>query len=168
MRTKSAGEITLQSKDPRTPPLMNPNYLSHEHDFVEFRRAVRLSRELFAQKAFDEFRGEELAPGKECQTDNQIDAFVRKHSASAYHPSCTCKMGPSSDPMAVVDPETLNVHGFENLKVVDASIMPSIISGNLNAPVIMMAEKAADLIAGKKPLPAEQPPLWSPLDPRKE
>ncbi|KAI3420307.1 hypothetical protein GPALN_003618 [Globodera pallida] len=168
MRSKSTGEVTLQSNDPRRSPLLNPNYLSHEQDLVEFRRAVCLSRELFAQKAFDEFRGDELTPGKECQTDNQIDDFVRQNSVSAYHPSCTCKMGPSSDPMAVVDPETMNVHGFENLKVVDASLMPSVVSGNLNAPVIMMAEKAADIIAGKGPLPAEQPPLWSPSGLRTE
>lgn len=161
MRSKSIGCIYLQNADPRRAPLCDPNYLSHEQDFVEFRKAVRLSREIFAQNTFDEFRGEELAPGIECQTDEEIDEFVRKYAASAYHPSCTCKMGPSSDKTAVVDPETLNVHGFANLKIADASIMPSIVSGNLNAPVIMIAEKAADIIMGKKPLPPENPPIWS-------
>uniref|UniRef100_A0A915CYD0 Glucose-methanol-choline oxidoreductase N-terminal domain-containing protein n=1 Tax=Ditylenchus dipsaci TaxID=166011 RepID=A0A915CYD0_9BILA len=114
------------------------------------------------QKAFDEFRGEELAPGKDCTSDDQLDEFVRAKSASAYHPSCTCKMGPASDPMSVIDPKTMNVYGFEGLKVVDASVMPSIISGNLNAPTIMLAEKAADIIAGNESLAPESPPIWTP------
>lgn len=116
-------------------------------DVLEFKECVKLSREIFAQKAFDAFRGPEVQPGPQIQSDAEIDAFVRQKADSAYHPSCTCKMGLPSDPMAVVDSNT-RVLGLERLRVVDASIMPSIVSGNLNAPVIMMAEKAADIIKG--------------------
>lgn len=117
----------------------------------EFRECVKLSREIFAQKAFDKFRGPEVQPGPQVQSDAEIDAFVRQKADSAYHPSCTCKMGLPSDPMAVVDPNT-RVLGLERLRVVDASIMPSIVSGNLNSPTIMMAEKAADIIKGQPSL----------------
>ena len=109
------------------------------------RQCVRLTREIFAQEAFDEYRGEELAPGAEIQTDEQIDEWVRQMSDTDYHPSCTCKMGGPGDNMAVVDAEC-RVRGLEGLRVVDASVMPSIVSGNLNAPTIMIAEKAADII----------------------
>uniref|UniRef100_A0A7E4VL99 Choline dehydrogenase n=1 Tax=Panagrellus redivivus TaxID=6233 RepID=A0A7E4VL99_PANRE len=162
MRTKSAGTVRLQSKDPRRHPLLDPNYMSHDDDWTEFRRCIEISRELFAQKAFEPFRAGELAPGPDVTTDAQIDAFVREKAASAYHPSCTCKMGSSSDSMAVVDGETMKVHGLEGLHVADASVMPSIVSGNLNAPTIMLAERAADLIAGKKPLPPSYAPVWKP------
>ena len=111
----------------------------------------------FAQKAFDPFRGPELKPGPEVQTDAEIDAFVRAHVESAYHPSCSCRMG--TDSMAVVDGKA-KVHGLEGLRVVDASIMPSIVSGNLNAPTIMLAEKLADTIRGREPLPASDAPVW--------
>ncbi|PIO75101.1 GMC oxidoreductase [Teladorsagia circumcincta] len=168
MRTKSKGCIKLASKDPRRHPIIDPNYLDHDDDWKEFRwvrssvqirrKCVRLSREIFAQKAFDPYRGEELSPGKDVTTDAQIDGFVKQMSASAYHPSCSCKMGSQYDEMAVVDPETMTVHGTENLKVVDASVMPSIVSGNLNAPVIMMAERAADILQGK-----HLPPLTVPI-----
>lgn len=131
-------------------------------DVREFRDCVKLSREIFTQKAFDIFRGPEVQPGPQVQSDADIDAFVRQKADSAYHPSCTCKMGSPSDPMAVVDSNT-HVLGLERLRVVDASIMPSIVSGNLNAPTIMMAEKAADIIRGRPPLidpgvPVYQPP----------
>lgn len=116
-------------------------------DVWEFRQCVKLSREIFAQKAFDPFRGPEVQPGPEVQSDAEIDAFIRKKADTAYHPSCTCKMGSPSDREAVVDSET-RVLGLERLRVMDASIMPSIVSGNLNAPTIMMAEKAADIIRG--------------------
>ena len=109
------------------------------------RQCVRLTREIFSQEAFDEYRGEELAPGAGIQTDEQIDEWVRRMSDTDYHPSCTCKMG--EDNMAVVDAEC-KVRGIEGLRVVDASIMSSIVSGNLNAPTIMIAEKAADIIKG--------------------
>ncbi len=157
MRSQSRGEITLKSADPKAPPRIFFNYMSQEADRQEFRAAVRLTREVFAQKAFDNLRGPELAPGPEVQSDDEIDAFVRQHVESAYHPSCTCKMG--TDPMAVVDGEA-KVHGLEALRVVDASIMPSIVSGNLNAPTIMLAEKLADTIRGRTPLPASDAPVW--------
>ncbi|CAJ0608362.1 unnamed protein product [Cylicocyclus nassatus] len=160
MRTQSRGCIKLSSKDPRRHPIIDPNYMDHDDDWKEFRKCVQLSRELFAQKAFDPFRGDELAPGKDCTSDADIDNFVKHASASAYHPSGTCKMGPSTNKMAVVNPETMSVYGTENLKVVDASVMPSIVSGNLNAPVIMIAERAADLIQGKH-LPPQKVPVWS-------
>ena len=147
MRATSSGWIKLQSKDPRQHPLLQPNYLDTEQDWHEMRQCVKLTREIFAQPAFDEYRGEELAPGDDVQTDEQIDDFIRRKSDSAYHPSCTCKMGDTGDNMTVVDRDC-RVVGLDNLRIVDASIMPSIVSGNLNAPTIMMAEKAVDIIKG--------------------
>ncbi len=157
MRPTSVGRIELRSADPREPPSILFNYMATEGDRAEMRAAVRLTREIFAQKAFDPYRGAELAPGPDVQSDAEIDAFVRAHAESAYHPSCSCKMGPDSDPMAVVDAEC-RVMGVEGLRVVDASIMPSIPSCNLNAPTIMLAEKAADLIRGREPLAAPRRP----------
>jgi len=151
MRATSVGWLKLASSDPRTAPLIQPNYLSTEQDRWEMRQCVKLSREIFAQPAFDQFRGPELAPGEEVQSDSQIDEFVRAKSDSAYHPSCTCKMGDASDNLAVVD-STTSVIGLENIRVIDSSIMPSIVSGNLNAPTIMLAEKAADIVRNKSPL----------------
>ena len=122
-----------------------------------------MSREIFAQKAFDEFRGGETEPGESAISDAQLDEFVRDKADSAYHPSCTCKMGdPDTDHMAVVDSNT-KVIGIDNLRVVDASIMPSVASGNLNAPTIMIAERAADLIQGKTMLPPANVPVYQPL-----
>ncbi|VDN36716.1 unnamed protein product [Gongylonema pulchrum] len=164
MRSKSSGTITLASNDPRRHPLINPNYLDYEEDYIEFRHAIRIARALLSQKSFDEYRDDELQPGANCQSDKQIDEFVRKEAASAYHPSCTCKMGNESDRFAVVNPETMGVYGIDNLYVADASAMPSIVSGNLNAPVIMLAERAADLIQKKTPLAAEIVPVWSPYE----
>ena len=130
-------------------------------DVWEFRESVKLSREIFAQKAFDPFRGPEVQPGPQVQSDAEIDAFVRQKADSAYHPSCTCKMGSPSDPMAVIDSNTC-VLGVERLRVVDASIMPSIVSGNLNAPTIMIAEKAADIIRGRPALVDAGVPVYQP------
>lgn len=130
-------------------------------DIWEFRQCVKLSREIFAQPAFDPFRGVELLPGVSVHSDAEIDAFVRQKADTAYHPSCTCKMGQATDPMAVVDPET-RVHGLQGLRVVDASIMPSIVSGNLNAPTVMIAEKAADVIKGLPPLQDRGVPVYKP------
>jgi len=121
-------------------------------DWVEMRACVRLTREIFAQRAFDRYRGREIQPGEQVHSDEQIDAFIREKVESAFHPSCTCKMGRVSDPMTVVDKEA-RVIGVEALRVVDSSIMPSITTGNLNAPTIMLAEKAADHIRGRPPLP---------------
>lgn len=142
-KPKSRGAVTLVSADPKVPPKIQFNYLQHPDDIEGFRACVRLTREIINQAPFDEYRGEEIQPGIQVQTDAQIDAFVRQSVESAYHPSCSCKMG--TDAMAVVDPET-RVHGLQNLRVVDSSIFPTIPNGNLNAPTIMLAERAADMI----------------------
>ncbi|HEY4165030.1 MAG TPA: choline dehydrogenase [Dongiaceae bacterium] len=157
MRQEARGWIKLKSNDPKQHPRIQPNYLQTENDRREFRDAVKLTREIFAQKAFDPYRGPEIQPGDHVTSDADIDAFIRARGDSAYHPSCTCKMG--TDNMAVVDPQA-RVHGIEGLRVVDASIMPSVVSGNLNAPTIMMAEKCADMIAGKTPLPKANVPVY--------
>jgi choline dehydrogenase len=160
MRTKSRGWVRLASADPHDKPRVLFNYLSQPDDMLEMRACVRLTREIFAQPAFDRYRGRELQPGAAVDSDAAIDAFVRDKVESAYHPSCSCKMGAPDDPMAVVDPET-RVRGLEGLRVVDSSIMPSITNGNLNAPTIMLAEKAADHIAGTALLPREIVPVYS-------
>ncbi len=160
MRTKSRGWVRLASADPHDKPRILFNYLSQPDDWAEMRACVRLTREIFAQPAFDRYRGREIQPGEQVQTDEQIDAFVRDKVESAYHPSCSCKMGGAEDRMAVVDPDT-RVRGLEGLRVVDSSIMPSVTTGNLNAPTIMLAEKAADHILGKGLLPPEDAPFYS-------
>jgi choline dehydrogenase len=151
-KPKSRGSVTLQSANPTVPPKILFNYLQHPDDIEGFRACVRLTREIIAQSAFDDFRDGEIQPGEHIQTDEEIDAFVREAVESAYHPSCSCKMG--EDDMAVVDSQT-NVHGIEGLRVVDSSIFPTIPNGNLNAPTIMVAEKAADIILGKPALPPQ-------------
>ncbi|QUD89076.1 choline dehydrogenase [Phenylobacterium montanum] len=151
MRSKSRGWVRLTSPDPTAKPEIRFNYMSHPDDWTEMRACVRLTREIFAQAPFDPYRGEELQPGAGATSDEAIDAFIREKIETAYHPSCSCKMGRADDPMAVVDPEA-RVIGVESLRVVDASIMPSITTGNLNAPTIMLAEKASDHILGKPPL----------------
>jgi choline dehydrogenase len=148
-KPKSRGSVTIASADPTQPPKIVFNYLEHQDDIEGFRACVRLTREIIEQPAFDNFRGEEIQPGQQVQTDEQIDAFVRQAVESAYHPSCSCKMG--EDDMAVVNSNT-QVHGMQSLRVVDSSIFPTIPNGNLNAPTIMVAEKAADIILGNKPL----------------
>jgi choline dehydrogenase len=160
MRSKSRGWVRLRSREPRDKPRILFNYMSHADDWTEMRACVRLTREIFAQRAFDRYRGRELQPGEGVQTDEQIDAFIRSKVESAYHPSCSCKMGAADDAMAVVDPQT-RVHGLERLRVVDSSIMPSVTTGNLNAPTIMLAEKAADHILGRAPLAPEQAPYFA-------
>ncbi|MBM6584192.1 GMC family oxidoreductase N-terminal domain-containing protein [Microvirga sp. BT689] len=148
MRSKSRGFVRLNSSNPREYPRIRFNYMSYEDDWIEMRACVRLTREIFAQTAFDPYRGREIQPGAHVRTDAEIDAFIREKVESAYHPSCSCRMGRSSDPMAVVDPET-RVIGLEGLRIADSSIMPSITTGNLNAPTIMIGEKAADHILGQ-------------------
>ncbi|AFS38195.1 choline dehydrogenase [Alteromonas macleodii] len=155
-KPKSRGSVTLQSANPTVPPKILFNYLQHPDDIEGFRACVRLTREIIAQSAFDDFRDGEIQPGEHIQTDEEIDAFVREAVESAYHPSCSCKMG--EDEMAVVDSQT-NVHGIEGLRVVDSSIFPTIPNGNLNAPTIMVAEKAADIILGKPALPPQNVPV---------
>jgi choline dehydrogenase len=159
MRSKSRGWVRLASANPLDKPRILFNYLSQPDDWTEMRACVRLTREIFAQPAFDRYRGREIQPGKEIESDEQIDAFIRAKVESAYHPSCSCKMGSAQDAMAVVDPET-RVYGLEGLRVVDSSIMPSVTTGNLNAPTIMLAEKAADHILGRGMLPAENAPYY--------
>ena len=148
MRSKSRGTVTLKSADPHDKPKILFNYMSHPDDWVDMRACVRLTREIFQQPAFAPYRGREIQPGADCVTDDQIDAFIAEHVESALHPSCTCKMGSPRDPMAVVDPE-LRVIGVQGLRVVDSGVMPSITTGNLNAPTIMIGEKGADHILGK-------------------
>ena len=152
MRSKSRGWVRLRSPEPSAKPEIRFNYMSHPDDWEEMRACVRLTREIFAQAPFDPYRGEELQPGAHVTDDAAIDAFIRDKVETAYHPSCSCRMGRADDPMAVVDPET-RVIGVEGLRVADASIMPSITTGNLNAPTIMLAEKASDHILGRTPLP---------------
>jgi choline dehydrogenase len=159
MRSESRGWVRLASPDPLAQPRIFFNYMSQPQDWQDMRACVRLTRELFAQPAFDRYRGRELAPGSEVMSDAQIDAFIRRKVESAYHPSCTCRMGDPGDPLAVVDSEA-RVIGLEALRVVDSSIMPTITNGNLNAPTIMLAEKAADHILGKPPLPPSAAPFY--------
>ena len=148
-KPKSRGSVTVQSNDPNMAPRIQFNYLEHPEDIAGFRACVRLTREIISQSAFDEYRDGEIQPGEHIQTDEEIDEFIRQAVESAYHPSCSCKMG--EDDMAVVDSQT-QVHGLSGLRVVDSSIFPTIPNGNLNAPTIMVAEKAADIILGKAPL----------------
>ena len=152
MRSKSRGWVRLRSPDPSAKPEIRFNYMSHPDDWAEMRACVRLTREIFAQAPFDPYRGEELQPGAHVTDDEAIDAFIRDKVETAYHPSCSCRMGRADDPLAVVDPQA-RVIGVEGLRVADASIMPSITTGNLNAPTIMLAEKVSDHILGKTPLP---------------
>lgn len=163
MRSKSRGWVRLASPDATVKPKIRFNYLSHPEDAADFRAAIRLTRELFSQRAFDAYRGREIAPGAAVTSDEQIDAFVRDKVESAYHPSCSCRMGAIDDPMAVVDPTT-RVRGLEGLRIVDSSIMPSITNGNLNAPTIMLAEKAADHILGQALLPRAEVPFYEAPD----
>ncbi len=160
MRSRSSGSVRLRSAEPLDKPRISFNYMSCEEDWVEMRACVRLTREIFAQAAFERYRGREIQPGASVTTDAQIDEFIRAKAESAYHPSCTCKMGSPTDPLAVVDAQT-RVLGLESLRVVDSSIMPAITSGNLNAPTIMVAEKAADHIRGLAPLPRASVPFYT-------
>ena len=163
MRSKSRGAVTLRSADPREKPKIVFNYMSHPGDWEDFRHCVRLTREIFAQPAFDDYRGDEISPGKKVQSDEEIDAFIRDHAESAFHPCGTCRMGSKDDPYAVVDPEC-RVIGVEGLRVADSSIFPRITNGNLNGPSIMTGEKASDHILGRTPLPRSNQEPW--INPR--
>ncbi len=159
MRSQSRGWVRLASVDPAAAPRIRFNYMSHPDDWTAMRAAVRLTREIFAQPAFDRYRGQEIQPGDVVQTDAEIDAFVREKAESAYHPCGTCRMGQTDDQRAVVNPEC-RVIGLEGLRVIDSSIMPTITTGNLNAPTIMIGEKGADHVRGHTPLPAANVPVY--------
>jgi choline dehydrogenase len=145
VRPASRGRISLGSADPLAPPVIDPNFLAEESDRIGLRQGIKIARDVFGQKAFDPYRDEEIAPGKSVQSDTEIDSYIRARAEADYHSVGTCKMG--SDAMAVVD-SRLKVHGVEGLRVVDASVMPTLVGGNTNVPVIMVAEKAADMILG--------------------
>jgi choline dehydrogenase len=159
MRPTSRGRLWLASADPRAKPRILFNYLATREDAETLIRAIKLIREIHAQAAFDPYRGEEMAPGPAVRSDTEIEAWVRATVDTAYHPVSTCKMGLASDPSAVVDP-ACRVHGIEGLRVVDASVMPDVVSGNTNAPTIMMAEKMADAIRGRPALPRAAVEPW--------
>ena len=163
MRSKSRGTVTLRSADPNDKPVIHFNYMSHPDDWSDFRHCIRLTREIFSQPAFDPFRGREISPGPDVQTDDELDAFIAEHAESAYHPCGTCRIGRADDPMAVVDPEC-RVIGVDGLRVADSSIFPQVTNGNLNAPSIMVGEKAADMLLGRQPLPPSNQEPW--INPR--
>jgi choline dehydrogenase len=160
MRSRSRGWVRLRGADPAAAPSIVFNYMSDPEDWVDMRACVRLTREIFAQDAFAPFRGREIAPGSGVVSDAEIDAYISKSVESAYHPCGTCKMGAVDDPMAVVAPDT-RVIGVEGLRVADSSIMPRVTTGNLNAPTIMIGEKAADHILGVALLPPSNAPFYT-------
>lgn len=159
MRSKSRGHVRLRSGDPRQPPAITFNYMSHPEDWEDFRACIRLTRELFKQDAMRPYAGTELRPGSQTESDTALDDFLREHVETAYHPCGTCRMGDAADPLAVVDPQC-RVIGVEGLRVADSSIFPRETNGNLNAPSIMTGEKAADHILGREPLPASNLQPW--------
>lgn len=159
MRSVSRGQVTLRSADPKDDPRIEFNYMSDPQDWEDFRKCIRLTREIFAQEAFEPFRGHEIQPGVAAQSDEALDDFIREHAESAYHPCGTCKMGAVDDPMSVVDPQG-RVIGVEGLRLADSSIFPRITNGNLNAPSIMVGEKVADHILERQPLPPANDAPW--------
>lgn len=159
MRSRSRGAVTLRTSDPLAPPKIVFNYMSDPADWEDFRTAIRLTREIFAQEAFKPFVKSEIQPGAAVQSDNDLNDFIRAHVESAYHPCGTSRMGRRDDPMAVVDPE-LRVIGVDGLRVVDSSIFPQVTNGNLNGPSIMTGEKAADHILGKGMLARSNQQPW--------
>ena len=159
MRSKSRGSVTLRSADPAAPPVIRFNYMSHPDDWDDFRQAIRLTREIFAQNAFRPHVKQELQPGAELVSDADLDSFIRDHAESAYHPCGTARIGRRDDPLAVVDPEC-RVIGVDGLRVADSSIFPRVTNGNLNAPSIMVGEKAADHLLGRSPLPPSNAEPW--------
>ncbi|EHH1106096.1 choline dehydrogenase [Vibrio parahaemolyticus] len=146
-KPESRGTVEVVSSNPNDKPKIEFNYISTEQDKQDWRDCIRLTREILNQPAMDEFRGDEIQPGLHITTDEQIDEWVKQNVESAYHPSCSCKMGADDDPLAVLD-EQCQVRGIQGLRVVDSSIFPTIPNGNLNAPTIMVAERAADMILG--------------------
>ena len=165
MRCASRGCVTLQSNDPLVPPRILFNYMKEAQDLINFRKCIHLAREIFAQPAFDPYRGIEIQPGTNVQSDDELDDFIRNNIESAYHPVGTCRMGDSSDKFAVVDPDC-KVIGVNKLRVIDSSIFPQLTYGNTNGPSIMVGEKAADHILGKKLPVDETSQIW--INPRWE
>ncbi len=158
-KPKSRGHVRIPSADPFAAPTITFNYMQHPDDVAKWRYCIRLTREIIGQPAMDAYRGEELQPGIHIETDEQIDAWVKDNVEGAYHPCGTCKMGLDSDAMAVVDMQC-RVIGLDGLRVVDASVFPSVTNGNINAPTIMVAERASDMILGRGLLPASTAPSW--------
>lgn len=150
MYSDALGSVKIRSRDPEEHPALRFNYLSTEQDRREWVEAIRVARRLLNQPALAPYNAGEISPGPSVETDEEILAWVAKDGETALHPSCTCKMG--TDETSVVDPASMRVHGVEGLRVVDASVMPYVTNGNIYAPVMMIAEKAADLILGKQPL----------------
>ncbi|CBY11960.1 unnamed protein product [Oikopleura dioica] len=159
LRAKSVGNLKLKSNNPRDHPVIDPRYFTDPADLPDLVAAVKLTREIFAQKAMDEHRLEEIIPGSNYETDSQISEWVKEAAETAYHPCCSAKMGKEDDSMTVVN-SNCQVIGVQNLRVVDSSIMPSVASGNLNAPTIAIAERAADIIRGRKPLHMPNTPVY--------
>ena len=159
MRSPSRGAVTLRSADPADAPVIRFNYMSTARDWEDFRRCIRLTREILRQPAFAPYAGPEIQPGPDAQDDAALDAFIRDHAESAYHPCGTCRMGRPDDPDAVVDPQG-RVIGVERLRVADSSLFPRITNGNINAPSIMLGEKMADHVLGRAPLPPDNAAPW--------
>jgi choline dehydrogenase-like flavoprotein len=153
LRPESRGRVELASADPKQPVRIRQNFLATDNDWKTLRAGLRIVRDVCQQAPLEPFRGRELAPGDGATDDAGLDAHIRANSITVHHPLGTCRMGIASDPLAVVDPE-LNVFGVEGLRVVDGSVMPDLVGANINAPIIMIAEKAADLIRGRQPLEA--------------
>ncbi len=159
LRPVSRGELTLRSSDPLDHPRMRFNYLAAREDVDAMVTAVKLVREIHAQPSLRSFSGGELRPGDDVEKDDAIETWLRNSVEPSCHPVGTCRMGPVADPLAVVDPE-LKVNGMEGMRIVDASIMPDLVSGNTNAPAIMIGEKGAEMILGRPPPKRSAPDVW--------
>ena len=158
-KVSSRGNVRIKSSEPSAKPSILFNYLQTEEDRQDWRDCIRLTREILSQPALDEFNGGEANPGLEVRSDDEIDAWVRANVESAYHPSCSCKMGSVNDPMTVVN-SAGQVIGIDSLRVIDSSVFPTIPNGNLNGPTIMLAEKMADAVLGKEPLKSSNVSVW--------
>ena len=158
MYSDARGSVKITSRDPKVHPALRFNYLSTEQDRREWIESIRVARDILNQPAMAPFNGGEISPGPSVDTDEEILEWVARDAETALHPSCTAKMG--TDAMSVTDPQTMGVHGVEGLAVVDASVMPYVTNGNIYAPVMMVAEKAADLILGNEPLPPATVPFY--------
>ena len=158
-KVTSRGSVKIKSSDPQSKPTIIFNYMETEQDRQDWRDCIRLTREILSQPALDEFNAGEASPGIGVSSDEEIDAWVRANVESAYHPSCSCKMGSLDDPMTVVNNEG-QVNGIESLRVIDSSVFPTIPNGNLNGPTIMLAEKMADSVLGNIPLVSSEVSVW--------